>query len=75
MFAGIGGFDLGFERAGFKVAWQVEKEPFCRKVLEARFPESLKFDDVKECGKHNLGAVDVLTAGFPCQDLSVAGKR
>jgi len=75
LFSGIGGFDEGFRRAGFEAIWQVEKEPFCRAVLATRFTEAFRFNDVKECGKHNLGAVDVLTAGFPCQDLSVAGKR
>jgi site-specific DNA-cytosine methylase len=75
LFAGIGGFDEGFRLAGMKVSWQVEIEPFCRAVLRTRFPESELFNDVRECGKSNLRAVDVLTAGFPCQDLSVAGKR
>src|SRR5579862_4144716 len=75
LFAGIGGFDEGFRRAGYEILWQVEKEPFCQKVLKSRFPDVRRFNDVKECGSGNLGAVDVLTAGFPCQDLSVAGKR
>lgn len=75
LFAGIMGFGEGFRRAGFKNLWAVEKEPFCQKVIRARFSETEIFDDVKDCGKHNLRAVDVLTAGFPCQDLSVAGKR
>lgn len=73
LFAGIGGFDLGFERAGFKTAWQVEINPVHRQVLAAHFPDAQQFSDVLECGRHNLPLVDVLTAGFPCQDISAAG--
>src|SRR6185503_13698509 len=75
LFAGIGGFDAGFREAGMQVAWQVEIEPFCMAILKTRFTEAEIFNDVRECGKSNLRAVDVLSAGFPCQDLSVAGKR
>ncbi|HET9087151.1 MAG TPA: DNA cytosine methyltransferase [Acidobacteriaceae bacterium] len=75
LFAGIGGFDLGFERAGFEIAWQVEIDPYCRKVLERHFPHAKRFPDVREVGKHNLQPVDVLCGGFPCQDISNAGKR
>lgn len=75
LFAGIGGFDLGFERAGFEIAWQVEIDPYCRKVLERHFPYAQRFSDVRECGAHNLKPVDVLCGGFPCQDISNAGKR
>jgi DNA (cytosine-5)-methyltransferase 1 len=73
LFAGIGGFDLGFERAGIKTVWQVEIDEYCRRVLERHFPDAERFSDVRECGKHNLRHVDVLTGGFPCQDLSLAG--
>jgi len=75
LFAGIGGFDLGFEAAGFKTAWQVEIDPVCRAVLADRFPHTRQFDDVRTCGAHNLGYVDVLTGGFPCQDVSTMGKQ
>jgi len=75
LFAGIGGFDLGFERAGFKTLWQVEIDPYCRRVLERHFPHAERFADVRECGRHNLKSVDVITGGFPCQDISNAGKR
>ena len=75
VFAGIGGFDLGFERAGFKSVWQVEIEPFCQAVLRTRFARAKLFGDIRECGAQNLKTVDVVTGGFPCQDLSVAGKR
>jgi DNA (cytosine-5)-methyltransferase 1 len=75
LFAGIGGFDLGFERAGFKTKWQVEIDPYCRKVLEKHFPHAKRYNDVREVGAHNLEPVDVICGGFPCQDISNAGKR
>jgi DNA (cytosine-5)-methyltransferase 1 len=75
LFAGIGGFDLGFERAGFKTSWQVEIDPYCTKVLAKNFPEAERFGDIRECGRHNLKPVDVICGGFPCQDISNAGKR
>ena len=75
LFSGIGGFDCGFERAGAETKWQVEIDPFCLAVLKTRFPKVKRFTDVKEVGKHNLEPVDVISGGFPCQDLSTAGKR
>lgn len=75
LFTGIGGFDLGFERAGFITSWQVEIEDFPLRVLESRFPRAKRFKDIRNCGAHNLEPVDCITAGWPCQDLSVAGKR
>jgi DNA (cytosine-5)-methyltransferase 1 len=78
LFAGIEGFGEGFRRAGLRTIWQVEREPFCIAVLKSRFPNVERYYDVLKCGHdriHKLRAVDVLTAGFPCQDLSVAGKR
>lgn len=74
LFAGIGGFDLGFERAGMRVSWQVEQDPFCRAVLARHFPEAVRFEDVREVGAQNLCPVDLLCGGFPCQDLSPAGR-
>lgn len=74
LFAGIGGMDLGLERAGMQCAWQVEIDPFCRKVLTKHWSNVPKFNDVRECGKHNLEQVDLIAGGFPCQDLSFAGK-
>jgi len=75
LFAGIGGFDVGFENAGYRTAWQVELNPVNRAVLADRFPHAQQFEDVRQCGAHNLCPVDVLTGGFPCQDISIAGAN
>lgn len=78
LFTGVAGFDRGFELAGFETIWQVEKELFCIAVLKKHFPNVERYYEIKDCGidrKHKLSTVDVVTAGFPCQDLSVAGKR
>ena len=75
LFSEIGGIDLGFERAGMDCRWQVEINPFRRKVLATHWPEVSRYEDIKECGSHNLKPVDCITAGVPCQDWSVAGRR
>jgi DNA (cytosine-5)-methyltransferase 1 len=75
LFAGIGGFDVGFENAGYTSAWQVELNPVNRAVLADRFPHAQRFEDVRECGARNLSPVDVITGGFPCQDISLAGSK
>jgi len=75
LFAGIGGFDLGFERAGFTTSWAVEIDQKAQAVLRRHFPSAALHDDVCAVGVHNLAPVDVVTFGSPCQDLSVAGKR
>lgn len=75
LFSGIGGFDLAMERAGIKVEWQVEIDEMCQGVLNRQFPETRRFTDVRSVGRDNLSAVDIVTGGFPCQDLSVAGRR
>jgi DNA (cytosine-5)-methyltransferase 1 len=74
LFAGIGGFDLGFERAGFDIRWQVEIDPWARAVLAKHWPHVHRHDDVRTAGAHNLEPVDVICGGFPCTDISAAGK-
>lgn len=73
LFAGIGGFDLGLERAGMEVKWQVEIDPFCGEVLSKLWPLSERFEDVRTVGSE-LEPVDVIAGGFPCQDISFAGS-
>ena len=75
LFAGIGGFGLGFRRAGFDHAFLVEWDGKCQEVLARQFPGVPLFADVRDVGAHNLPPCDVLTFGSPCQDLSVAGRR
>ena len=75
LFSGIGGFDLGLERAGHEIVWQVENDPYCRKVLAKHWPNVPCYEDVHDVGSHNLAEVDVICGGFPCQPVSQAGKR
>jgi DNA (cytosine-5)-methyltransferase 1 len=80
LFAGVGGFDLGLEASGHTCVGQVEIDKNARKILERHWPNVPKHDDVttakewaNEIGLR--GNVDLVVGGFPCQDLSVAGKR
>ena len=75
LFSGIGGFDLGFERAGMECAWQVETDIRARGVLARHWPEVERYEDVRNVGRNDLRAVDVVCGGFPCQDVSIAGRR
>jgi DNA (cytosine-5)-methyltransferase 1 len=72
-FTGVGGADLGLERAGFSIAWQCELDPWKRSVLAAHWPSVPIHEDITTL--HDPALVDLLIGGFPCQDLSVAGKR
>lgn len=75
LFSGIGGFDLGLERAGIRTMWMCEIEPAARKVLAHHWPDTPCHGDVTEVDGARLEPVDVVTFGSPCQDLSVAGQR
>jgi DNA (cytosine-5)-methyltransferase 1 len=75
LFAGIGGFDLGLERAGMVCKWQVEIDDYATKVLEKHWPDTTRFRDVRNCGQHNLEPVDIVCGGFPCQDISGANPN
>lgn len=72
LFAGIGGIELGFERAGHHSDLLCEIEPGAAKVLQDRFPDTDLVGDVRAIKR--LPAVDLMAAGFPCQDLSQAGR-
>jgi len=88
-FTGFGGFDRGFELAGFCTIWQIEIDDYRRRVLERHFPGTSQIPDITEscgldvrkgrhediCHKWHLRPVDVVTGGFPCQDISQAGEQ
>lgn len=106
LFAGVGGFDLGFDQAGWEGRWQVEWDTRCRSVLAHHWPHVARYGDVRDVrggpvdvplarrthhaplfsrpvsdpdgrgsSSNLLEPVDIISYGFPCQDLSVAGKR
>ncbi len=74
LFSGIGGLDLGLERAGMEVRWQVEIDKAAQSVLRRHWPDTALYDDVTALGG-DIERVDLICGGFPCQDLSVAGRR
>lgn len=80
LFAGVGGFDLGFEQAGMTCVGQVEIDKKAMSVLQKHWPDVPKHDDVQTAKEWAddiglTGNVDVVAGGFPCQDLSIAGRR
>jgi len=75
LFAGIGGIDLGFERAGMTCLWQVEKDPFCASVLARHWPDVHRWQDIHDVDFTAVPRVDVLAGGFPCQPVSIAGRH
>jgi DNA (cytosine-5)-methyltransferase 1 len=77
LFAGIGGFDLGFERAGMTCKWQVEIDPYCQRVLAKHWPDVRRHDDIRTFPPDESDAwrVDVICGGFPCQDISNLGSK
>jgi DNA (cytosine-5)-methyltransferase 1 len=76
LFSGIGGFSLGLESTGhYKTSAFCEIDPFCQKVLKKHWPNVPVYSDIKEILNCELGKIDVITGGYPCQPFSNAGKR
>ena len=75
LFAGVGGFDMGFEQAGWDCKFQVEWDKNCQKILNKHWPDVPKWLDVSDVNGAEIPPVDCIIFGSPCQDLSVAGKR
>lgn len=77
LFSGIGGFSLAAHWMGWETVAFVEKDAFCQKVLRKNFGQDIEiYDDITTCsGKPFRGRIDIVTGGFPCQDISGAGKR
>jgi DNA (cytosine-5)-methyltransferase 1 len=73
LFSGVGGFEIGFDRAGIETILQVEQDPYCLSVLARHWPETERINDVRDV--HGPHGVDLCFGGFPCQDVSVAGQR
>jgi DNA (cytosine-5)-methyltransferase 1 len=75
LFSGIGGLDLGLERAGMQVIWQSEIDPYACKVLSKHWPEVVNHGDIKEINWEEIERPNVICGGYPCQPFSTAGKR
>ncbi len=75
LFSGIGGLDLGLERAGMRCLWQSEIDPYCCKVLAKHWPNLPNIGDINNVDWRNVATVDVICGGYPCQPFSVAGQR
>ncbi|MGL4526047.1 MAG: DNA cytosine methyltransferase, partial [Aestuariivirga sp.] len=75
LFTGIGGFDLGLERAGMSIEWQVERDEWCRNRLGELWPTVPCHYDIRSIDWRFIPRVDLVCGGFPCQPFSVAGRR
>ena len=74
-FSGIGGFDLGFEKAGMKVVFQCETDKYCQQILKRHWPHVPIYEDIRTLTHSTIPAADLWCAGWPCQDLSNANTE
>jgi DNA (cytosine-5)-methyltransferase 1 len=75
LFSGIGGLDLGLERAGMRVIWQSEIDDYASRVLKKHWPKVPNYGDIKTINWADVPPTDVICGGYPCQPFSVAGER
>lgn len=74
LFSGIGGFELAGEWCGHETIWQSEIDPYCVALLAERFPKAKQLGDITRIDWSTVEQPDIITGGFPCQDISYAGK-
>jgi DNA (cytosine-5)-methyltransferase 1 len=75
LFSGIGGIDLGLERAGMEIRWQCENDPYRRRILDRHWPDIPNLGDVTTVDWDTVEPVDLICGGYPCQPFSLAGQR
>lgn len=77
LFSGIGAHDLGLEWAGMQIVGQVEIDDYCTKILEKHWPNVKRWRDITTVSANDIRRLkpDLITGGFPCQDVSTAGKQ